>query len=84
MTPLENSSKVKSKYSPEISTLKDIFPEWSEMDLMAVIEEAQGDLALAVSRITEGQAEQWDEVKSTKRKEKPKKLVEAPVRGKYS
>jgi hypothetical protein len=38
---------------------KDIFPDWSEMGRMAAIEEAQGDVSLACTRISEVQAEQW-------------------------
>jgi hypothetical protein len=46
-----------------------IFDSWSDNDLLAALEEAQGDLDLAISRIVEGQTEQWDQVPA-KRKEK--------------
>ncbi len=74
---------LKKKYSSELVTLRAIFEHWSDMDFIACLEEAQGDLQLAIGRISEGQAEQWGEVKTNKKKEKPTKKVEvpAPVRG---
>ncbi|KAJ3274602.1 hypothetical protein HDV01_002444 [Terramyces sp. JEL0728] len=44
------------------------------MDLIALLEEVNGDVTLAASRISEGQAEQWKDGKKTK-KEKPKKEI---------
>jgi hypothetical protein len=73
---------LKKKYSQELVTLRAIFEAWSDMDLIACLEEAQGDLQLAIGRISEGQAEQWGEVKTNKKKEKPKKSeAVAAVRG---
>jgi hypothetical protein len=76
----KHSNSTNTKYSSEITMLKDIFPDWSEMDLMAAIEEAQGDVSLACTRISEGQAEQWNDAKAAKRERKPKKF-DGPIRG---
>lgn len=43
----------------KIHSLKDIFPDWSESDLQAVLEEANGDLQLAISRISEGNLKKY-------------------------
>jgi hypothetical protein len=52
MTSLVDSKKL---HKEELSTLKELFQDsWSEDDLLAVIEEFNGDLDLIVSRITEG------------------------------
>jgi hypothetical protein len=59
-----------------LRTLRDIFPQWTESELQDILDETQGDLELAISRITEGHAEQF-QVKARK----PKKKEAAPARG---
>ncbi|KAI8821619.1 uncharacterized protein EV422DRAFT_614836 [Fimicolochytrium jonesii] len=68
----DGSLKVKKAYPQELSSLKQLFGDWSEADLLALLEETQGDLDVAISRITEGVAEQWGEVKKRDKKDKPK------------
>ena len=46
--------KLKSKHSSKLPTLKVLFSEWSDDDLLFVLEEANGDLDLAIDRISEG------------------------------
>jgi hypothetical protein len=46
--------KLKSKHSAKLPTLKVLFSEWSDDDLLFVLEEANGDLDLAIDRISEG------------------------------
>lgn len=46
--------KLKSKYSAKLPTLKVLFSEWSDDDLLVVLEEANGDLDLTIDRISEG------------------------------
>jgi hypothetical protein len=70
---------VKKRYSNELVTLRAIFESWSDMDLIACLEEAHGDLQLVIGRISEGQAEQWGEVKQQKKKDKKHDVP--PVRG---
>lgn len=50
----EHQSKLKKIYSQQLASLKQLFNDWSEADLLATIEEVQGDLDLAISRIAEG------------------------------
>lgn len=44
----------KKQFNQPLSQLQAIFPEWKEDDLLSVLEEAQGDVELAVARISEG------------------------------
>ncbi|KAI9245850.1 hypothetical protein BDA99DRAFT_576765 [Phascolomyces articulosus] len=60
--------KLKSKYSSQLSTLKELFTDWTDDDLLFAIQEADGDLEVAVDRISEGLVFQWGEVKSKKSK----------------
>lgn len=50
--------KLKSKHSAKLPTLKVLFSEWSDDDLLFVLEEANGDLDLAIDRISEGKTKQ--------------------------
>lgn len=74
-----NTLDLKGKYSQELDTLRSIFETWTDNDLISVLEEAQGDLELAIGRISEGQAKQWE----VKPKRKERKKVETPVRGAF-
>ncbi|KAH6581691.1 hypothetical protein BASA50_007905 [Batrachochytrium salamandrivorans] len=76
-----HAQELKSRYSTELRSLRDIFAEWSEVDLLYILGEVQGDFDLAVSRITEGHAEQWGEVKSSKKKEKLTTVVPSSTAG---
>ncbi|KAK9711282.1 RNAPII degradation factor [Basidiobolus ranarum] len=55
-------------YSTQLSTLKELFAEWSDEDLLFATQEASGDLELAIDRISEGHTSQWGEVKGKKTK----------------
>ncbi|KAI9279375.1 hypothetical protein BY458DRAFT_488013 [Sporodiniella umbellata] len=71
--------KLKSKHSAKLPTLKVLFSEWSDDDLLFVLEEANGDLDLAIDRISEGHANQWGEVKTKKSKKEAQKAKAATV-----
>jgi hypothetical protein len=47
---------LKDKYASQLVMLSELFPAWNEDDLVAVIAELNGDLELAVNRISEGMA----------------------------
>ena len=49
--------KLRSKHSAKLPTLKVLFSEWSDDDLLFVLEEANGDLDLTIDRISEGERE---------------------------
>ena len=48
---------MKKKYSSTLPTLKELFPDWTDDDLVFALEDADGDLESAVDHITEGQSE---------------------------
>ena len=50
-------SKLLSKVSNELSTLKLLFTEWTEEDLLNALEDVGGDLDTAIGRIGEGKNE---------------------------
>jgi len=58
--------EMKKKYSSELSMLTDMFPDWTDVDLVFALDEANGDLPRAVDLITEGNVSQFAEVKKPK------------------
>ncbi|KAI8390834.1 uncharacterized protein BYT42DRAFT_171536 [Radiomyces spectabilis] len=67
-TESNDIKKLKSKYGSSLATLKELFHTWSDEDLLFAIQDAEGDLELTIDRITEGHANQWDQVKTKKSK----------------
>jgi hypothetical protein len=47
--------ELKKRYSSQLTTLKELFPDWTDADLVLAIEEADGDLERTVERISEGE-----------------------------
>ena len=47
--------KLKTTYSSQLESLVEIFQEWSEVDLLSILDDVQGDFDMAVSRISEGE-----------------------------
>lgn len=45
---------MKKKYSNDLPTLKELFPDWTDEDLVFALEDADGVLEDAIERITEG------------------------------
>lgn len=58
--------EMKKKYSSELGMLKDMFPDWTDVDLVFALDEADGDLPSTVDMITEGNVSQFAEVKKPK------------------
>lgn len=56
MTQTKNSSLIQ---------LVEVFPSWAQEDLQAVLNEAGGDVYVAISRISEGHVSQWSDTKKT-------------------
>jgi hypothetical protein len=50
----EEIALLKNKYSSELPTLRELFPTWSEEDILFTLQENQGDLMLTIDRISEG------------------------------
>ena len=48
--------EMKKRYSSQLNTLKELFPDWTEVDLVLALEETDGDLQSTIERISEGKA----------------------------
>ena len=46
--------EMKKRYSSQLSTLKELFPDWTEVDLVLALEETDGDLQSTIEKISEG------------------------------
>ena len=46
--------EMKKKYSSELSMLRDMFPDWTDADLVLAIEDSDGDLERTIEKISEG------------------------------
>ncbi|KAL1968339.1 hypothetical protein VTN77DRAFT_1868 [Rasamsonia byssochlamydoides] len=55
--------QLKRKYATDVPKLKELFPDWTDEDLVFALEDANGDLESAIEHITEGNVSQWGEVK---------------------
>ncbi|KAJ5773941.1 Ubiquitin system component Cue [Penicillium paradoxum] len=55
--------QMKKKYSDTLPTLKEMFPDWKDEDLVFALEDSNGELLEAIERISEGNVSQWGEVK---------------------
>ncbi|KAK3686511.1 RNAPII degradation factor [Vermiconidia calcicola] len=58
--------EMKKKYASELVMLKDMFPDWTDVDLVFALQEADGDVPATVDHITQGNVSQFAEVKSAK------------------
>lgn len=46
--------QLRRKYADKLGSLKELFPKWSDEDLLTVLAEVNGSLEVAVGRISEG------------------------------
>ncbi|KAI1307057.1 RNAPII degradation factor [Mortierella claussenii] len=68
----EDLRQLRREHGGSLATLKELFADWTEEDLLYAIQDAGGDVNLATLRISEGHATQWGEVKGKKKATKPK------------
>lgn len=45
---------LKKKYSSQLKSLKELFADWADMDLLLALQEVDGDLEQAIGNISEG------------------------------
>lgn len=45
---------LRSKYSSQLSTAKELFPDWTDEDILFALQEANGDVEVAIVRMSEG------------------------------
>ncbi|KAI9670809.1 MAG: hypothetical protein M1829_004698 [Trizodia sp. TS-e1964] len=70
--------ELKHKYRYSISTLKELFPGWTDEDLVFALQETDNNLQITIERISEGTISQWGEVKK-KTKERSRSKVQDPA-----
>ena len=46
--------ELKKRYSTKLSTIKEMFPDWTDEDIVFALEETDGDLEGTIERISEG------------------------------
>ena len=61
---------LRAKYPSQLGMLSELFPDWSDEDLLMVIQESNGEVEVAVGRISDGHAKQFSSVKSKKQTRK--------------
>ena len=49
--------EMKKQYGGQISTLKALFPEWNDEDLVSALKDADGDMDVVAERISTGERE---------------------------
>ncbi|KAJ9056082.1 RNAPII degradation factor [Entomophthora muscae] len=59
---------LRATHTVNLRYLNELFPDWSDEDLLYTLQDTFGDLELTVARISEGFASQWGEVKNRKPK----------------
>ncbi|CAG8564326.1 5807_t:CDS:10, partial [Ambispora leptoticha] len=64
----EEIKTLREKYQDSLVKLHELFENWTDEDLLYALKDSDGDLELTASRITDGYANQWGEVKSRKHK----------------
>ena len=47
--------ELKSRYASELSTIKEMFPDWTDEDIVYALQETDGDLEHTIDRMTEGE-----------------------------
>jgi hypothetical protein len=68
-TSLEDEGEVgqlKKHYGVKVTTIKEMFPDWTDEDVVFALQETDGDLETAVDRITDGMYSHLGEVLSCK------------------
>ncbi|KAH7328731.1 hypothetical protein B0I35DRAFT_473405 [Stachybotrys elegans] len=63
---------LRKQYGGKTSVIREMFPDWSEVDVLFALQETNGDENEAVARIAEGTISQWGEVSKPKKTTRPK------------
>ncbi|CAK7271959.1 RNAPII degradation factor [Sporothrix epigloea] len=71
--------QLKKLYGAKTALIREMFPDWSEVDILFALRETDGDENLTVTRIAEGTISQWDEVSKSKKDRTKAKTVVPPV-----
>ncbi|KAG5937639.1 hypothetical protein E4U53_008158 [Claviceps sorghi] len=79
-------AELRKKYGSKTSVIREMFPDWSEADVLFALQETNGDENEAVARIAEGTISQWGEVSKNKKttRTKTKDISSAPTNNEHS
>ncbi|KKP03010.1 hypothetical protein THAR02_04889 [Trichoderma harzianum] len=74
-------AELRQQYGGKTSVIREMFPDWSEADILYALKETNGDETEAVTRMADGTISQWGEVSKTKKtaRTKAKDTSSAPV-----
>ncbi|KPM43860.1 hypothetical protein AK830_g2674 [Neonectria ditissima] len=64
--------ELRKQYGDKTSVIREMFPDWSEADVLFALQETDGDQNEAVTRIAEGSISQWGEVSKPKKASRAK------------
>ncbi|KAH7171023.1 hypothetical protein EDB81DRAFT_636578 [Dactylonectria macrodidyma] len=64
--------ELRKQYGDKTSVIREMFPDWSEADVLFALQETNGDENEAVTRIAEGSISQWGEVSKPKKASRAK------------
>lgn len=51
---------LKKMYAPKLGTVKEMFPDWTDEDIVFALQETDGDLEATIERISEGTKQSFD------------------------
>ncbi|TQV90974.1 hypothetical protein V2A60_008214 [Cordyceps javanica] len=71
--------ELRKLYGDKTSVIREMFPDWSEADVLFALQETNGDQSEAVTRIAEGTISQWGEVSKAKKPARTKAKDPAPA-----
>ncbi|KAI8691003.1 CUE domain-containing protein [Fusarium sp. Ph1] len=71
--------ELRKQYGDKTSVIREMFPDWSEADVLFALQETNGDENEAVTRIAEGTISQWGEVSKPKKASRAKAKEQAPA-----
>lgn len=55
----EELKMIRKKHGQKLATIRELFPTWTDEDLLMALNEASGDLELAATRISEGKLDRF-------------------------
>ncbi|KAI1813198.1 hypothetical protein GGS20DRAFT_554496 [Poronia punctata] len=75
-------AQLRKQYGDSLGLIKELFPDWSDADILYALKETDGDVELTATRIAEGTISQWGEVsKAKKPAARPKAKPDVPSSG---
>lgn len=60
-------SQLRKQYGGKLDTIKELFPNWSDADILYALKETDGDVEVTATRIADGTISQWGEVPKQKK-----------------